>query len=100
MSISRWIESVISQAYEEKGEDTELIKALAIRAHEVRAMATSLVRLQGASLQEVMQAGRWASGGTFTKHYLRDLVPQATQIAEAGPFVAAGTVINLSLIHI
>ena len=95
MSISRWIVSVIAEAYQEQGENQAIIRDLGIRAHEVRAVATSLVSLQGASLDEVMTAGRWASGGTFTRHYLRDMVPQATQIAKAGPIVAAGKVINL-----
>ena len=95
MSISRWIVSVITEAYQERGQDQDLIRTLGLRAHDVRAVATSLVRLQGASMEEVMSAGRWASGGTFSRHYLRDLVPQANQIARAGPIVAAGKVINL-----
>lgn len=95
MSISRWICSVIVEAHKEKGEEEELRQDLGVRAHEVRAVATSLVNLQGASMAEIMQAGRWASGGTFTRHYLRDLVPQANRIAQAGPIVAAGRVITL-----
>ena len=93
-SISRWITSVISDAYQSVGNDQDIIQDLNIKAHEVRAVSTSLLKFQGANLQEIMQAGRWASGGTFIRFYDRDMVPQATQIAKTGPFVAAGTVIH------
>ena len=62
-SISRWITSVIAKAHSDQGEDVELRKSLGIRAHDVRAVAASLLKLDGASVTEVMRAGRWASGG-------------------------------------
>ena len=51
----------------------------------MRAVATSLLRLEGAPVADVMRAGWWASGVTFTRFYLRDLVPQIAQIARSGP---------------
>ena len=41
-----------------------------VKAHEVRAVATSLHLLNKADLQAVMKAERWSSGGTFTSFYL------------------------------
>ena len=51
-----------------------------VKAHEVRAVATSLQLFNKADLQAVMKAGRWSSGGTSTSFYLRDLCPQADSI--------------------
>ena len=93
-SISRWIRTVIEDAYQASGNNENLLKKLRIKAHEVRAVATSLLKFQGASLQEIMQAGRWSSGGSFAKFYDRDMVPQATQITQKGPFIAAGGIFN------
>ena len=44
-----------------------------VKAHEVRAMVTSLQLSNKVDLHSVMKAGRWSSGGTFTSFYLRDL---------------------------
>ena len=95
-SISRWITTTIAKAHADQGEDSTLRKSLNIRAHDVRAVATSLLQLEGASVTEVMRAGRWASGGTFTRFYLRDMIPQADKIAKSGPVVAGGQVVSLS----
>ena len=62
-----------------------------VKAHEVRAVATSLQLFNKVDLHSVMKAGRWSSGGTFTSFYLRDLCPQADSLQRAGPIVAAGT---------
>ena len=53
---------------------------LKVKAHEVRAVATSLQLFNKADLQAVMKAGRWSSGGTFTSFYLRNLCPQTDSI--------------------
>ena len=51
------------------------------KAHEVRALATSLQHFNKVDLQAVMKAGRFSSGGTFTSFYFRDLCPQADNYA-------------------
>ena len=51
-----------------------------VKAHEVRAVATSLQLSNKVDLHSVMKAGRWSSGGTFTSFYLRDLCPQADSL--------------------
>ena len=40
-----------------------------VKAHEVRAVATSLQPFNKVDLHSVMKAGRWSSGGTFTSFY-------------------------------
>ena len=44
-----------------------------VKAHKVRAVATSLQLFNKVDLHSVMKAGRWSSGGTFSSFYLRDL---------------------------
>ena len=59
-----------------------------VKAHEVRAVATSLQLFNKVDLQTVMKAGRWSSGGTFTAFYLRDLCPQSrTSGGSAGDII-------------
>ena len=67
-----------------------------VKAHEVRAVATSLQLFNKVDLQAVMKAGRWSSGGTFTSFYLRDLCRQADSIWKTGPVVAAGEIVEIS----
>ena len=67
-----------------------------VKAHEVRAVATSLQLFNKVDLHSVMKAGRWSSGGTFISFYLRDLCPQADSLQRAGPIVAAGDIITIS----
>ena len=67
-----------------------------VKAHEVRAVATSLQLFNKVDLQAVMNAGRWSSGGTFTSFNLRDLCPQADSITrKTGPLVAAGEIVEI-----
>ena len=54
-----------------------------VKAHEVRAVATSLQLFNKVDLHSVMKAERWSSGGTFTSFYLRDLCPQADSLQRA-----------------
>ena len=41
-----------------------------VKAHEARAVATSVQLFNKVDLQAVMKAGRWSSGGIFTSFYL------------------------------
>ena len=67
-----------------------------VKAHEVHAVVTSLQLFNKVDLQAVMKAGRWASGGTFTSFYLRDLCPQADCIRKTRAVVAAGEIVEFS----
>ena len=64
-----------------------------VKAHQVRAVATSLQLFKKVDLQAVMKAGRWSSRGTFTS-YLRDFCSQADSIRKIGP--AAGEIVEIS----
>ena len=84
-TISRWICTVIVDSHAA----CENSKTISVKAHKVRAVATSLQLFNKVDLQMVMKTGRWSSGGTFTSFYLRDLCPQVDTLRESGPLVAA-----------
>ena len=74
-TISRWICTTIVDSHAAIQNSRNLSGS--VKAHEVRAVATSLQLFNKVDLHSVMKAGRWSSGGTFTSFYLRDLCPQA-----------------------
>ena len=88
-TISRWICTTIVDSHAAIQNSRNLSGS--VKAHEVRAVATSLQLFNKVDLHSVMKAGRWSSGCTFTSFYLRDLYPQADSLQRAGPIVAAGT---------
>ena len=93
-TISRWICTTIVDSHAAIQNSRNLSGS--VKAHEVRAVATSLQLFNKVDLHSVMKAGRWSSGGTFTSFYLRDLCPQADSLHRAGPIVAAGDIIRIS----
>ena len=93
-TISSWICTTIVDAHAAIQNSRKLSGS--VKAHEVRAVATSLQLSNKVDLHSVMEAGRWSSGGTFTSFYLRDLCPQADSLQRAGPIVAAGDIIRIS----
>ena len=93
-SISRWICTTIVDSHATIQDSKNLSGS--VKAHEVRAVATSLQLFNKVDLHSVMKAGRWSSGGTFTSFYLRVLCPQADSLQRAGPIVAAGDIVRIS----
>ena len=93
-SISRWICTTIVDSHAAILDSKNHSRS--VKAHEVRAVATSLQLFNKVDLHSVMKAGRWSSGGIFTSFYLRDLCPQADSLQRAGPIVAAGDIVRIS----
>ena len=92
-TISRWICTTIVDSHGAIQSSRNLSGS--VKAHKVRAVATSLQLFNKVDLHSVMKAGRWSSGGTFTSFYLRDLCPQADSLQRAGPIVAAGDILRI-----
>ena len=67
-TISRWIVSVIKDAYKDSAD-----QPLSTKAHEVRALSTSLALSRGVSVHSILRAAYWRGRMTFVAHYLRDL---------------------------
>ena len=83
-SISCWIKEVIRRAY---GNDRAICPRA--KAHELRAVGTSLVFRKNLSLNQVLQAGVWKSQNTFTSFYLKDIMYESLGNFSIGPIVAA-----------
>ena len=93
-TISRWICTTIVDSNAAIQNSRNLSGS--VKAHKVRAVATSLQLFNKVDLHSVMKAGRWSSGGTFTSFDLRDLCPQTDSLQRAGPIVPAGDVVRIS----
>ena len=83
-TFSRWIVSIIKEAYAHADVSLE-----SVRAHEVRAISMSLALARGVSLQAIMKAAYWRSSATFLNFYLRDVSAQT----QAGDFVLNSVVL-------
>ena len=70
-TISRWICTTIVDAHAAIQNSRNLSGS--VKAHEVRAVATSLQLFNKVGLHSVMNPERRSSGGTFTSLYLRDI---------------------------
>ena len=74
-TISMWICTTIVDSHAAIQNSRNLSRS--VKAHKVRAVATSLQLFNKVDLHYVIKAGRTFSGGTFTSFYLRDPCPQA-----------------------
>ena len=63
-TIARWIQNAMTLA----GIDTTSFKA-----HSIRGASVSSLAQKGLSLAQIMKKGRWKSGSTLTRFYIRDL---------------------------
>ena len=79
-TISRWIVNAI-------GLSSSGSTGPRPRAHQVRAMSTSMALYKGVPLEEILQAAAWKSSNTFISSYLRDVLCLETWMASA--FVSA-----------
>ena len=87
--VALWIRKTVELCYKSAKDKPDLIH---VNAHEVRAVAHSLVAYNGASLEEILEGGKWGSKESFFKHYLRDLTHTAA--GNTVPVVAGGRLLN------
>ena len=86
-TVSSWLKKTICLAYEKStSEDRQVV---GVRAHDIRAMASSWALLKNASLDDILEACSWKSHTTFTKFYLKDLSQIQGEMLRLGPVVAA-----------
>lgn len=67
-TLARWLTSLIKQAYLH----AQVGNLPVIRAHEIRAIGSSLAHVRGASIQSIMAVAYWKTPATFIHHYMRD----------------------------
>lgn len=89
-SISSWVCNTVHQAYKSVG--VSLPKDV-VKAHEVRAIASSWSIFNSASLSEILSAGFWRSENTFFYHYLRSMQQHSDNLYALGPLVSAQRVV-------
>jgi hypothetical protein len=86
-TISTWICKTIYLAYESSGQ--VILDKFQVKAHDVRALASSWALFNNASLNEVLSAGFWRVESSFLSHYLRSMSVQADNLFSLGPIVSA-----------
>ena len=64
-----------------------------IRAHNIRAVSTSINFMKNRSLKAVLEAATWRGNNVFTSHYLKDVQRIYEHCSALGPIVAAGDII-------
>ena len=60
-----------------------------VKAHEVRAIASSWSIFNSASLTEILSAGFWRPDNTFYYHYLRSMPQHTDNLYSLGPLISA-----------
>ena len=90
-TLASWVKAVILQAY--KDAPLEVRTSLKVSSHEIRALATSTAFYGNTSMDDILQAGRWANQSTFTGFYLRDVAADLEGIYRLGPILAAQTIV-------
>ena len=90
-SISTWICKTVMLAY--KSSSPDVLSRTQVKAHEVRAIASSWNVFNAASMTEVLSAGFWRSDSTFYNHYLRSMPQHCDNLYSLGPLVSAQQII-------
>ena len=68
-TIARWIAETIKFAYANASEET--LRVMKIKAHSVRAAATTYALLKGVEIRHILEAADWASPTTFIDFYFK-----------------------------
>ena len=86
-SISRWLSATVLLAYRTKEVEATVLNP---RAHELRALSSSLAFSHSISLPDFLEAAYWRSENPFTSHYLRDVRASRLDGAFSIRVIAAG----------
>ena len=83
---------MIRRAY--VGVSDEECRLVKVNAHEVRALATSLLFRKVQDLGVILRAGSWRCMSTFASFYLRDVTHKYLDTFSLGPLVSALKVVH------
>ena len=92
-TISFWLKKLIRLCYDIAPKVQP--GPLSVRAHDIRALSSSLAFLAKVPIEKVMEACTWRCHNTFTNFYLRDLTLHHEDLLRLGPLVAGQQVIQL-----
>ena len=90
-TISFWLRSIISMAH--VSASYEDCRALRVRPHKVRKVATFLHFKRNCAVHQVLKAGRWSSQLTFSAFCLRDATHRHLNTFAIGPVLVAQRVV-------
>ena len=93
-TISRHIRDAVPLAYMAASKDRDLLQIHNVKAHDLRALSTSLALKRSVAIEDILSAANWKTPTTFSSHYLRDLSFQSDDLYRLGPLVAAGQVVQ------
>ena len=91
-TVSRYIKQCIVLCHSESNNlaNEQVLLLAHVTAHQVRAVAASMVSFEGASLSECLEVGSWMAHNTFTSFYLRDLSEERNRVHTFGPAFIGG----------
>ena len=90
-AISYYLRQAIILAYETIDEDIQA--STRVKAHEIRAVSSSLLFRRSMSMRTLFEAAIWRTGTTFASFYLRDVAHHYLDVSGLGPVVAAMSVV-------
>lgn len=93
-TISRWIVSMVRLAYQTSLAERSV--QCPIRAHELRAIGSSLALAKGVPISQILHAGYWRSETTFVSFYLRDFAARSSD----GSFAISRVVASESVLSV
>ena len=85
-TLSSWVRNTLKYCY--KNASDRSAQLVGARAHDLRGMATTLAFDGNVEMEEILQAGTWASPNTFISHYLKQTVLTPEGRNRLGPIVA------------
>ncbi len=91
-TITRWIKEIIIQAH--KVILDQDLRLLEVKAHQIRAVATSLT-FRSATLEQVLDMGGWVNHSTFTDFYLKNPSNQNERRYQLNPCVTGSVASQL-----
>ena len=90
-TISSWIQKMIKYAYSDLNPEEEALGQ--VRAHDLRAMASSWNLHHSIPVGDILRQAQWRCHNTFTSFYLRDMTMQEDDILRLGPICTGGQVV-------
>ena len=90
-TLSSWVKNTLKHCY--KNASDRSAQLVGARAHDLRGMATTLAFQGNVEMEEILQAGSWASPNTFISHYLKQMVLTPEGRKRLGPIVAAQQIV-------
>ncbi|MEO1301489.1 MAG: hypothetical protein AAFU83_04625, partial [Bacteroidota bacterium] len=91
-AISFFIRDLVRRAHE--GVPSDCLPLFKVRAHDVRAVATSFAFLRNVPLQSIIDTVNWKTNSVFASHYLKDLAFQYGDCHSLGPIVVTNSVLT------